>query len=296
MTGLGELLVGLNILEKLGKFWNWLRGKQSTKPETVVTRFIRLFESHGVHRNQIPRFIGHGLTLKDVQDDISLLAKLDESLLDDVCEKFAVRREWLDGAEKQIYPYHEFYKYPKNFVEFLDDLELNNREGNLHGVLVSPAEKDGPHAESLLILQETIGHVGEKPIYRYYLCDSWPLGYWKARGYVTACIAIAWKRHAFIHGVTRPNKEIAQLIQGETLLGWRGDGIWALRGERWYPEDMSLQPDAFLDGVDPERNNFGIESGLKLWLSLEEEGFMDSGIKTGARQLFERELAKYSNE
>jgi len=77
---IGEILTGLNILEKLGKFWNWLRGqKQAAPAESVATRFIRLFESHDVHRNQIPRFFGHGLLPKDVQDDASLFAKLDEA-------------------------------------------------------------------------------------------------------------------------------------------------------------------------------------------------------------------------
>lgn len=78
--------------------------------ETVATRFVGLLESHGVHRNQIPRFIGHGLTLTDVQDDTALLAKLDEPLLDAVCTQFAVHREWLDGAGPQIHPVHDFYK------------------------------------------------------------------------------------------------------------------------------------------------------------------------------------------
>ena len=36
---------------------------------TLPTRFIALFEHHGVHRNQIPRFFDHGLTVKDVSSD-----------------------------------------------------------------------------------------------------------------------------------------------------------------------------------------------------------------------------------
>ena len=115
---IGEILTGMNILEKLGKLWNWARGRTNVPAETVVTRFARLFESHGVHRNQIPRFIGHSLTLKDVQDDASLLAKLDEPLLEAACEMFAVRREWLDGAEKQAHPDHDFYKHPEDFARY----------------------------------------------------------------------------------------------------------------------------------------------------------------------------------
>ncbi len=43
---IGEILPGMNILEKLGKLWNWVRGRKNVPAETVVTRFVRLFESH----------------------------------------------------------------------------------------------------------------------------------------------------------------------------------------------------------------------------------------------------------
>lgn len=297
MIGPGELLASWNLLEKIGKKFGWFQKKGKLQEETIAARFVRLFESHGVHRNQIPRFIGHGLTLKDVQDDASLLVKLDENLLDAACNMFAVRREWLDGAEKQAHPEHDFYKHPEGFVKFLDDLLAANPDGDVHGVLIAP-EKFDDRAESLLILQETIGAVGEKPIYRFHLCNNWSLTYWKSRGYLTACVAIAWKRKVFIRGVYMPEKEIAPLAYGETLLGWQGEGIWFIGHRKWHPEDMALQPDVYLEGIDPERNNFGITAGLRHWLDLEEQGLMDIGMKSvinpNPRGSFQQELAKYS--
>jgi hypothetical protein len=119
--------------------------------------------------------------------------------------------------------------------------------------------------------------------------------YWKSRAYLTACIAIAWKQHVYIHGVTLPSKEIKQLAEGNTLLGWEGEGVWVLGHRKWYPEDMALEPEAFLKGVDPEENNFGIEAALRLWLDLEQRGLMDAGINTDqARLKFQKELAKYT--
>ncbi|HUX90580.1 MAG TPA: hypothetical protein VMV48_07820 [Gallionellaceae bacterium] len=293
---IGEILTGMNILEKLGKFLNWVRGRKSPPAETIVTRFVRLVENHGVHRNQIPRFIGHGLSLKDVQDDVSLLAKLDEPLFESVCKLFAVRREWLDGAEKQIHPEHDFYKHPERFAEFLDELIAANPEGDFHGVLLAPEERDG-HVEALLIVQETIGHVGDKPIFRFHLCNNWSFTYWKARACLTACIAIAWKRKVFVNGVTMPKKEIDPLAYGETLLGWNGEGAWFMGRRKWYPEDMALKPEVFLDGIDPERDDFGVKSGLKLWLDLEMKGLMDIGQRSviceNPRQAFQLELEKY---
>lgn len=261
--------------------------------ESVATRFVRLCESHGVHRNQIPRFIGHGLTLKDVQDDASLLAKLDETILQAVCERFAVRREWLDGAEPQIHPCHGFYKHPEKFSEFIDNLIANNPDGELCGVLIAP--KEHGNAFALFILQEIIGYVGDKPIHRYHVCNNWTFAYWKSRTYLTACIALAWKRRAYVHGIRMPEKEIELLAEGKPLLGWQGEGIWELGHKTWDPEDMALRPDVFLKDIDPEEDNFGIKSGLELWLDLAQQGLMDTGSEGNARQLFQQELAKYSD-
>ncbi|OGT19930.1 MAG: hypothetical protein A2V90_07355 [Gammaproteobacteria bacterium RBG_16_57_12] len=272
-----------------------LRKNEEIKPsdETVVTRFVRIFENHGIHRNQIPRFIGHGLSVKDMHDDVSLLAKLDEPLLQTVCERFAISREWLDGVETQIHLEHDFYKHPEEFADFIRNIKANNPESEIIGVLIAPTEQAW-EASALLILQETIGFLGKKPIYRYHLCSNWSFSYWKARAYLTACVAMAWKQNIYVHGIYMPNKKIKQLAHGESMLGWRGEGILELGHKDWDPENMALYPEAFLNGVDPEKDNYGIKSGLRLWLEIEQEGMMDPGISSNARQLFQQELDKYS--
>jgi hypothetical protein len=45
------------------------------KAESITTRFIALFESHGVHRNQIEEFFGHVLDLPSCTTDEKLLEK-----------------------------------------------------------------------------------------------------------------------------------------------------------------------------------------------------------------------------
>lgn len=67
--------------------------KQVPPIDSVAMRFVQLFEAHGVHRNQIPRFFGHELTLVQVKDDESLLQALTEEMLTDAADLFAVRRE-----------------------------------------------------------------------------------------------------------------------------------------------------------------------------------------------------------
>ena len=286
-----EILAGLSILDWLKKAWMWVHRKWVPPPETLEGRFVRLFESHGVHRNQIPGFMGHGLTVMDVQDDAALLAKLDEPLLDEACKRFAVRREWLDGVEKQVHYDHDFYKRPEMFAEFLDGLVRENPEGEIIGVLLVPEEQES-EVHSLLIIQETVGLIGEKPIYRYHLCNNWPFSYWKARAYLTACVAIAWKRSRYIHGARMPAKELATLGTGNELIGSRGEDLWSIAPKSWDPEYMALDPKLFLKGVDPEIDGFGIRSALELWLKLDREGWMaiDRGPSYGKQ--FQAELDK----
>ncbi len=291
---IGEILSTLNIIEKAGRFVGWVRKTRKPPADTVSSRFLRLFESHDVHRNQIPRFFGHGLTLKDVQEEAALLGKLDEPLLDAACSLFAIRREWLDGAESQVYPCHDFYKHPEDVGPFLATLKDKNPEGGLDGILIAPTENEG---DALIILSEVIGGIGEKPIYRYHLCNNWLFDYWKSRAYLTAFVAIAWKQGVYIRGGLLPAKEIKRIAEGKVLLiSEDGDPI-GRSGKLWYPEDMALESAAFLSGVDPETNMFGLRSALELWLELEEKGYMETGLpmykKERIRGSFEQALAGY---
>lgn len=278
---IAETLSVLNIVEKLGRFVSWLQRKRRRPQETIAGRFIRLFESHGVHRNQIPRFFGHGLALKDVQNDADLLTKLDEAVLQAACDLFAVRREWLDGADAEAYSCHDFYKHPEEVAGFLCALRAANPEGDLHGVLLAPKQEDG---EALIVLYETIGWIGDKAVCRYHLLGNWSFSYWKSRGYLAACVAIAWKHDVHIQGMYVDGKVIAELAEGKRLLGENGDGLDSYAAGKWYPEDMSLKPEAYLKGIDPELKNYGISSAIDLWLDLDERGFMDPKLSMYDRE------------
>ena len=255
----------------------------------IASRVIHIFEAHGVHRNQIPRFFGHGLTLEDVQRDECLLPKLTDALLDEVCKTFALRREWLDGADENAYEVHRFYKHPEDFASFIDDLKTENPDGVIDGVVIAPVERVG-EVRALLVFEEQVGWVGDKPIFRYYLCDEWAFSYWKCRAYLAACVAIAWSKQIDLKGVTAKSKDISRLAEGATLMAWSSAPI-PLIGKRWYPEDMCLKPEVFLDGIDPEQQRYGVRAGLALWLDLHSEGWMETGLsmyeKSNVRALFE---------
>ena len=79
-------------------------------------------------------------------------------------------------------------------------------------------------------------------------------------------------------------KIIRGLAWGYKLLGWKGNGIWSLGHRDIQLEDMCLDPTVFLQGIDPERDKFGLISGLKGWLVLEAQGHMDSKYEN-ARQI-----------
>lgn len=272
------------------RFKLWWKEKRSPPVDSIAARFVKLFESHGIYRNQIPRFIGHDLTLADVQSDESLVIKLTDELLDDVCKMFAIQREWLDGADKEIYPIHHFYKHHEDFSCFIDDLKQS--DSRLSGVLIVPQSANS-QSQAVINLVETIGYIGDKPIDRYHLCVFDSYSYWKSRAYMTACIAIAFKKDVYINGITLPNKIINKLSTGENLLNELAETKRESDKKSWYAEDIVNEPEKYLKGVDPESDKFGIKAALSMWLDLEEQGFMNTGINKNFRDKFVTELKKY---
>lgn len=276
------------LVDRLISGW---RGRKVKDVKSVPRRFVELFESHGVSRSQIPRFFGHDIQLSDLVNDESLLAKLTEPVLNAACSLFAVRREWLDRSDEEPYARHQFYKAPENFASFIDKLKSANPQVELDGYLI--VSIDGLRREdSVLILGESVGMIGDTIIYRYHFCDDWAYSYWKSRAYLTACVAIAWKNNVYIKGRYAEDRDLSILLSKQVLPGQIVNRI-AMHGRRWYAEDLALSPEQYLKGLDAERNLFGTTSALRLWLQLENDGWMNTGVSETARSSFEEELARY---
>lgn len=285
-----QLVAAIDLFDRMK---NGYRKWRNPPQESVAARFVRLFEAHGVHRNQIPRFFGHGIRLSDLQSDESLLLKLDESVLDDACGRFAVRRTWLDGVDLQVYPHHEFYKYPNDFARFIAQLRADNPNGQIGGILVSPS-RPTVNAPAILILQEYIGELGDKAVYRHHLCTGWLFEYWKSRAYLAACVAVAWNAGVYTRGLVAAPDAISAFTEGYLLIGEKE--LNRLSRSVWHPEDMALNPAVFLHQLDFERENYGVRAGLSLWLELEQEGLMDLGQHSWrARLKFQAELEKFQH-
>lgn len=256
----------------LGRAKRFVTEATSANP-SIASRFVKIFESHAIHRNQIPHFVNGKLTHAQVQDDETLLNALDEELLVEATSKFAVRRGWLDGADRQIYPLHDFYKKPEQFATWIET--LSSQPGSSTGVLM--VAKDEAHEfDALLVFEEQFAWIGEKPIYRYHLCNNCMFSYWKSRAYLTACVALAWKRSVYVSGRYVGIDNIRQYQEGQAFLNYSFDSALPMSGQHWYPEDLALRPDVFLEGLDEDA--FGRRSGLELWLRLHKMGLMDSNL------------------
>lgn len=284
-------MIMLDQIEAAFCLWDRFTKSTKTKEELVSTRFIRLFESHGVSRNQIPRVFEHGLTLADMADNRVLLEKLalDDSIIKDACNLFAVRREWLDGASSQVYPIHFFYREPETAIEFIE--KLNIVEGHFATILFAfkPATESAS-APALLVFQEEIGTIDDNPdnpYYRYHLCSGYFYSSSKDRPYLTALIATCFLRRILVKGLIVSEKVIAAMASGEILppLLKKAKGIW-------HPDDMPDRPEIFLDGISDDKIG-----ALEVWLELESKGYMKLGIDRNHEQktkkLFDQELEKY---
>lgn len=284
----GELESGISLFERLSRVFKAITSEKET---LVSTRIIEVCEANGVNRNQIPRVIGHGITLKDVQTDERLLEALSEEAIAKFCSDFNIRRAWLDGADDQIYPTYDFYKDLSSFEEFIDELS-RRPEGNVSGLLLDPVNAQFGDI-AVLLIQETFGEINGRELYRYYICNNWHYSYWKARAYLTACIALCWKRQIYVFGRAVDKTLSSQVASAKLLLGWGGEGFWEIDGRRWNAEDLALVPEVFLDGVDPGESEYGIRSGLELWLKLYDDGYMYCDLPNkGIRERFQGELHK----
>lgn len=276
----------------------WRKHAQKTRPDTapkplLTRRFIALFEAHGVHRNQIPEFFDHGLTLADVSSDRSLLETLSPQMLSDAAELFVVNLEWLQGATDQVYPTHEFYKQPEAFEAFVD--ELLSRGNRLMGCVFNTEHpsNDSSDYDALIMITEVIGHVNERPVFRIHLCNRWGFKHWRSRAYLAACIAIAWRKKLCLIGKQAPPEWLIPFAEGKALISYNyDDGFLRYPSQStWYADELVDTPAKFLKCI--ESSNQGL--ALSKWLKLDEQGHMEmyeDGSHTAVRAAYGKALAE----
>jgi hypothetical protein len=278
----GEIDSALNLFSRVKSLFI-----KSAPTATVASRFVQLFEEHGVNRNQIPSFFEHGLTVAIVENDEKLLPALTEEILNAACKLFAVRREWLDGVDTQIHPTHNFYKEPEKFREFV--VGLNKKKKGLVSGMLFVADTPSRNYDAVIILEEELGVVGEKVIYRYHICNNWLFYYWKSRVYLTACIALAWKNEVYIHGMKVHFKKIDEYLEGEKYLSDFYNSL-VCRSNKWHPEDMACDPKNLFEGLTEHLHDGEYQATIELWLELADKGLMDTCFNPAPKEIFQQAL------
>jgi hypothetical protein len=121
-----------------------------------------LFESHGVHRNQIPEFFDHGLEISSCASDEKLLEKITPEIIHDAVVLFGVNKDWLEGSSKEIYDIPDFNKYPEKFEQYLIELLKHTSKDKLCAYALTSNNKlmkdDG---NSLFVIAESIGEINQ---------------------------------------------------------------------------------------------------------------------------------------
>ncbi len=260
----------------LVRHWFVKREKSTSLAKSVQGRFQLVFEEHGIHRNQIPKFFGHGITLQDVASPERLLECLDEKKLQDASDLFGVSLDWLKGADETIFRVRHYYKHVEEFITFIKKLNLNDK---IIGADIYLSTDNNWGDDAVMIVSEPIGSSGADEVYRHHICGGWTHVYGKARADLVACAAILlnhniyprvyWVKgsvekfatgHAFPSGLTlmKRDKRVTPKLSK------------MFRAEKWVttPSDFEY---LIAEGT------FGRLTAISRWLTYYECGYLDVG-------------------
>lgn len=283
-------------LSLVDRFQSWRERHKRPVEEFVQSRFVRLFAAHGVHRNQIPRFFGHGIELADVRDDATLAGRLTAEHLLKASELFGVRLEWMESGLGPAQERLNFYKQPKRFWDWLSDVatRVQQKHAIARALLLLP-EGGRSDVEAVLLIVEPIVPLNDEWVERVHWVPVGPPDYWRCRGYLASFVAAADRFSVMLAARRASSAVLSKKVMDVDLFGptalddldFGRDRVDALK---WLED-----PNAFLSGVDPERNNFGVQSALRLWLDLEAQGLMEGfSPSTTFRPKFEAALQQLS--
>jgi hypothetical protein len=156
------------------------RLRSRRQSDGVAERIVWLFGQHGIAPTQIQRFVpAVGL---DKLEPEKMETVLNDCILQQITDLFGVNREWIEGTQREIYPYRSCYKQLTSLLEVLP-----HSEGLLAHfpvrVLFEGSDLDRSSSKSqflALVVCEPIGSIGEKQVFRYQVFrDEWD---WTHRG------------------------------------------------------------------------------------------------------------------
>lgn len=303
---LGAIAAGIAIVSAGYKTVIWFKGRMNKKlapepvasaEESVAVRFVKLFEAHGVYRNQIPGFFGFGLTIADVQSEDALLKKLTPELLQQAAKLFAIEVEWLEHGLGDIFPSHHFYKQPVSFGKFIDDLMSEDSDKVIDGYVLTVKPPYVHEGDTLILLQESIGQIGDRTIFRYHLSPNWILSYWKCCADIACCIAQAQMRGVYLSGKYVEKDWLDRLACGDFLPEYSFEmSDIDLPSRGWWQTDEFVDiPEKFIKPLD-KQDGYSVPSAIDRWLRYCEEGKIyihSERVNKQACAAFRKEGQKY---
>ncbi|MGE6259776.1 hypothetical protein ACQKCU_18165 [Heyndrickxia sporothermodurans] len=209
---------------------------EKSKVDFVIDRFIKIYEAHGIQQNQIPTFIDSKfkLKLKDFKNNESILQVLDNDLLEWTCEKFGVKRDWIDGTSNKIYGYTNYYKQIETFIDDICKLKKDGKKVEVFAFKEGELDRIDENQDVILLIRYSIGEINSKIVYRYIPVSTyWRWSYWRARYQLKAIFYICSKLHIFIKGYDLKERRI--IADAETFPEELLEKIPITY--TWYPED-----------------------------------------------------------
>lgn len=206
--------------------------------DNVINRFIDVYSSHGILKNQIPDIINCKFSLKisDFYSKDTILNILSSDLLEWTSSYFGIQRGWLDGTTQQKYEYRNYYKDIQSFISLVVDLKYKeNKEITAyfykHGNIDCESEKQ---QDIVIMLRYPIGKIIKKTIYRYIpISTRWNWGYWRTRYQIKSIIYILERLKISMCGYDLDQDIAGCLVNGQLF----PELIINHSGFTWYPGD-----------------------------------------------------------
>lgn len=234
----------------------------SISPLTLLAnKFYKVFEDHGVSRGQIPSFVDKKFDIqyKDVEDEKSIIPKLNDELLDWVAKKFEINRSWFDASEGdlfngKLYTTIDCYKNIHAFMNLLENLidEVDSYSYR-HSIRVSfyknfknfEGDESTYNARVIIVVKVKIGKTTTGSVYKYIMIeDNLRWDYWKSRQDIKRIIRILERFRIPNDGYDLTDSEIDEITSLKIV---PRAILEKFRMVTWYPYDY--------DGTFNERIN-----------------------------------------
>ncbi|WP_088227385.1 hypothetical protein [Desulfosporosinus sp. FKB] len=227
--------------------------------EALIDKFFIVFEQHGIEVSQIPFFIDEkwGVTFSDLLHNENLIKKINDGLLNWICNKFGIKRSWFD-SDDAIYNRVHCYKEVNKFVELLSDIIdevgiYNQYNSKIHVYALKDfkdfkADKTTYNGRVLFIIEVQIGETSTGPIHKYIpIGNDFRWDYFKSRWDIKRMIAICDAFGIYMHGYDLPKETLERL--GYDLFPF--SLLKKLHQYTWYPDDC-ISNGSHMDDLEKE--------------------------------------------